>query len=55
MGGNMTGSFDEYWQECLSLARTQRQREIMWRLQNLYEDAWEEGVSAEAQMESEWC
>lgn len=36
----MGQSFEEYWKECLSLARTERQREIMWRLQNLYEDAW---------------
>ena len=43
----MGQTFEDYWQECLSLARTQRQREIMWRLQNLYEDAWEEGVSVE--------
>ena len=51
----MGQTFEDYWQECLSLARTERQREIMWGLQNLYEDAWEEGISAEAQMESEWC
>ena len=49
----MEQSFEEYWQECLSLARTERQREVMWRLQNLYEDAWEEGVSAEDIVESE--
>jgi hypothetical protein len=50
----MGQSFEDYWQECLSLAQTQRQRDIMFRLKNLYKDAWEEGVSAEAQMESEW-
>ena len=49
----MGQTFEDYWQECLSLARTERQREIMWRLQNLYEDAWEEGVSAEDFVESE--
>ena len=50
----MGQSFEEYWQECLSLARTQLQRDIMGRMQNLYKDAWEEGVSAEAQMIGEW-
>ena len=50
----MGQSFEEYWQECLSLARTQRQQEIMWRPQNLYEDAWDEGVSAEDVVAGEW-
>lgn len=50
----MGQSFEEYWQECLSLARTQLQRDIMFRLQNLYKDAWEEGVSAEDIILMEW-
>lgn len=50
----MGQTFEDYWQECLSLARTERQREIMWRLQNLYEDAWDEGVSAEDVVAGEW-
>ena len=50
----MGQTFEEYWKECLSLARTERQREIMWKLKNLYYDAWEEGVSAEDVVTGEW-
>ena len=47
-------TFDDFWQECLSLAQTQNQIIIMYRLQNLYYDAWEEGKSPEEFMEEEW-
>ena len=50
----MTESFEEYWQECLSLARTKLQQDLMWKMQNLYKDAWEEGVSAEDVVVREW-
>lgn len=48
-------SFAEFWKECLLLARSERQKQIMQSLQNLYYDAWEEGKSPEEFMEEEWC
>lgn len=47
-------TFDQFWQECLALARTEAQVVIMYRLQNLYYDAWEEGKSPEKFMVEEW-
>ena len=47
-------TFEEFWLDCLSMANTQRQREIMSRLKNLYHDYWEEGKTPEQVMESEW-
>lgn len=47
-------TFDQFWQECLSLAKTQNQVILMNFLKNLYYDAWEEGKSPEEFMEEEW-
>lgn len=46
--------FEQFWQECLSLAATERQKEIMHNLKNLYYDAWEDGKTPEQIMEEEW-
>lgn len=46
--------FEEYWSECLSLAFNDKQRQITWRLKNLYYDAWEEGKTPEQVTEEEW-
>ena len=47
-------NFDEFFQECLSMANTDRQKEIMWRCLNLYQDYYDEGDSPEQAMEKEW-
>lgn len=50
----ISSAFDEYWIQCLSLAFSEKQRQIMWRTKNFYEDAFEEGLSPEEIMQEEW-
>lgn len=47
-------TFDQFWQEYLSLTQTQNQIIIMYRLQNLYYDAWKKEKSPEKFMAEEW-
>lgn len=47
-------TFDQYWRECLRIAATTRQKEIMVATSNLYHEAWEERLSPEEIMSAEW-
>jgi hypothetical protein len=47
-------NFNEYFNDCLNMAHTERQKEIMWGCINLYQDYYDEGKTPEQAMEEEW-
>lgn len=47
-------SWKDWWAECVYLAATVRQLEIMDKCKNIYHDYYEEGMTPEQAMSEEW-
>lgn len=47
--------FEQFFQECLSLALTEKQKEFMMKIKyGIYDDYFYQGISPEEAMEKEW-
>lgn len=47
-------TFEQFWAECLALAKFEMQRVAMSKCKNFYYEYWEEGLTPEEAFEEEW-
>lgn len=47
-------TFEQFWQECLALAYSERQRMLMGEMKNLYREYYEADKTPEEAMGLEW-
>jgi len=46
--------FQQYFNDCLAMAKTEKQRTIMWKCMGIYNEYYDDGVSAYEAMVREW-